>query len=112
MITADLLLQIDATIITGALILMTITSFTGKNHEAVETGKKLIIQWTPYSVASGTIAMFGGSALLILMPFDNPFLWLFSLFFAGGGFVYLIISAIVVGVKEQVTDSKKKGGHS
>lgn len=112
MINTDLILQVDATIITGALILLTVTSFVGKKHEPIETrdplGSKEKIQWTPYTVASGTIMLFGLSAILVFVMDIFPILYFWCVLFTVFGFGYLIVSALVVGLNEYTKENKRK----
>lgn len=111
MIDETTLLGIDASIITGALILLTITSFIGKkDHEPYSTklfGNRFI-PWTPQQVGSGTIVVFGVAALLILGSSYIKLLYLASVFVDGLGFIWLIISGYVISTKEQFVNRSKK----
>ena len=111
MVDDAILLGIDATIITGALILLTITSFIGKNdHEPYSTklyGNRFI-PWTPQQVGSGTMVIFGVASLLILGSSYVKEFHLASIFVDGLGFIWLIISGYVISTKEQFGNKSKK----
>lgn len=113
MVDDTTLLGIDATIITGALILLTVTSFIGKkDHETYST--KLFgnnfIPWTPQQVGSGTIVLFGVAALLILGSSHMKGLHTASVLVDGLGFIWLVISGYVISTKEQFINKSKKPG--
>ncbi|MBS3926529.1 MAG: hypothetical protein KGZ34_07575 [Nitrosarchaeum sp.] len=102
-----ILLQINATIIAGAIILLTITSFVSRDsHEpiGISLGKGRGIAFTPHQVSAGTIGSFGISSLSILGNSLD-----FAYLTAGVGFVWLIVCAIVIGGKEQFDNFKKNG---
>ena len=104
MIDSIILLQIDATIIAGAIILLTITSFVGKQDHvpiAIPLGRKRYAALTPHQVASGAIVAFGGSAFCILLSDSIPSAQELSNLFAVLGFAFLIISGIIIAAKEQ-----------
>ena len=111
MIDAVTLLQINATIIAGALILLTITSFVGKKeHEPIELpmGKTTKVALTPHQVASGCLVAFGGSSFLILINDSIKDAQVLSYYFSLFGFLFLIISGIIIAGKEQFDPFKRK----
>ena len=98
MVDLTALLQIDATIIAGALILLTITSFVGtRPHEPIGIIiKNKGVAFTPHQVASGTIAIFAISAFCVLIDYQ-----IFAYLSAGIGFVWLVVCSLVIAGKEQ-----------
>ena len=102
------LLQIDATIVAGAIILLTITSFVGRQgHQPIKIPflRNHPFALTPHQVASGTIIGFGGSAFVLLIS-DSPraqeLAWLFAII----GFGWLIVSGIIIAAKEQFSKNE------
>ena len=110
MIDSAILLQIDATIIAGALILLTITSFVSKkDHEAIATkfiGNRYL-PWTPHQVASGAIIFFGGSAFFGLIVDFWKQAEDVSIYMAIAGFGWLVISGFVISKKERFSNDPK-----
>lgn len=102
------LLEVDATLVAGAIILLTITSFVGeKLHEPIliPIGKGRHFALTPHQVASGVIVGFGGSGVII-MGSNSQVAPDLSIIFAWAGFIYLVFSAIVIAGKEQFGQTK------
>lgn len=118
MLESSDLLQIDATIIAGILILLTISSFiptpTGQinrmNRKIIQKIGKKTYEFTPYSVTAFIVMPFAVSAILIIIKqsfdmyqiehqfFANfPLMYLFS---TGIGFVYLLWVVIVIARNE------------
>lgn len=103
MVSLDLLLQIDATIIAGALILLTITSFVKKDTHipiGIHIGRGRGIVFTPYQVATGAITSFSVSALGVLGN-NSEIAFLTAII----GFGWLIASSSVIAGKEQFDSS-------
>lgn len=108
MIDSITLLQVDATIIAGAIILLTVNSFVAnKPHFAIPTNLILnrVIPWTPQQVASTTIALFGLSAFFVILENVFPSALGGAMIMALVGFGYLIITGIVLATKEKFSNT-------
>lgn len=97
-IDGNILFQINATIIAGALILLTITSFLSKDsHKPIIIpifGKNFA--FTPYQAGGGMLVAFSLSSLFLFM---NDLLT--AEIMDCIGFIWLVITGIIITVKEQ-----------
>lgn len=109
MIDDSILIQVDATVIAGLLILLSITQiWRSKSDKKLRPITTVIRKWGLYLTPNGiffSVVPFGLSATVALINSgNNDFLRFFSLLCAGLGFALLMLIACIVAFGEKKED--------
>jgi hypothetical protein len=110
MIDDAIILQVDATVIAGLLILLSIASIWSKKQTDVlesKTVKNWGVYYSPRQVFF-TVIPFSISAIATLASsLDIPFTQYLSVTMCGAGFLIILIIGLVISSKDSIIKSKK-----